>query len=245
MVHHKFCIIDDKIVITGSYNWTYYAENRNWENIIVIENEASVKAYIQEFEKIKASHEKVKQVSEKRKLSVMLETTEYLQTDYFLQAKNQQQRGNDISAAKVYTEIVKLNSTQAEEAQKERSEIISRLNNERLEVCPFEIGIVYHNGYQAAIPSFSLLPIAVTKGGRNVNANTTALTVTIQKRDYTNTVNLLAFTIKGLKACPANTEKLEIKLYIGHDGIMAVDCRELNGYNRIKETQYVDLKNYL
>ena len=38
MVHHKFCIIDDKIVITGSYNWTYYAENRNWENIVILES---------------------------------------------------------------------------------------------------------------------------------------------------------------------------------------------------------------
>ena len=34
MVHHKFCIIDDKIVVTGSYNWTYYAEQRNWENVM-------------------------------------------------------------------------------------------------------------------------------------------------------------------------------------------------------------------
>ena len=27
MVHHKFCIIDDELVITGPYKWTYYAEN--------------------------------------------------------------------------------------------------------------------------------------------------------------------------------------------------------------------------
>ena len=31
-MHHKFCIVDDKVVITGSYNWTYYAETRNIEN---------------------------------------------------------------------------------------------------------------------------------------------------------------------------------------------------------------------
>ncbi len=34
--HHKFCIIDLKTLISGSYNWTYYANNRiNGENIEV------------------------------------------------------------------------------------------------------------------------------------------------------------------------------------------------------------------
>ena len=31
-MHHKFCVIDKKVVVTGSYNWTYYAETRNIEN---------------------------------------------------------------------------------------------------------------------------------------------------------------------------------------------------------------------
>jgi hypothetical protein len=34
-LHHKFCIIDNSIIINGSYNWTYYAQ-RNEENILVI-----------------------------------------------------------------------------------------------------------------------------------------------------------------------------------------------------------------
>ena len=37
-MHHKFCVIDDKIAITGSYNWTYYVETRNVENIIISDN---------------------------------------------------------------------------------------------------------------------------------------------------------------------------------------------------------------
>jgi len=38
--HHKFCVIDRRTVITGSFNWTYTATNRmNRENIIVIEDE--------------------------------------------------------------------------------------------------------------------------------------------------------------------------------------------------------------
>jgi hypothetical protein len=35
-MHNKYCIIDNKVLITGSYNYTYLAESINEENIIVI-----------------------------------------------------------------------------------------------------------------------------------------------------------------------------------------------------------------
>ena len=34
-MHHKFCVSDDSLVITGSHNWTCYAETRNVENIVI------------------------------------------------------------------------------------------------------------------------------------------------------------------------------------------------------------------
>lgn len=52
LMHNKFCIIDDKIVITGSYNWTNKAQN-NFENIIVVEQKDTVDNYCNEFEKLK------------------------------------------------------------------------------------------------------------------------------------------------------------------------------------------------
>lgn len=50
--HHKFCVIDGKTVITGSYNWTYAAKNRiGRENILVIKAEESLlKDYSIEFQ---------------------------------------------------------------------------------------------------------------------------------------------------------------------------------------------------
>ncbi len=33
-MHNKFCIIDDYVVVTGSYNWSYKAES-NFENIVI------------------------------------------------------------------------------------------------------------------------------------------------------------------------------------------------------------------
>ena len=51
-MHHKFCIIDDFIVITGSYNWTYNAENRNIENIVISDTPSVIEEYKREFSRL-------------------------------------------------------------------------------------------------------------------------------------------------------------------------------------------------
>lgn len=51
-MHHKFCVIDNKIVITGSYNWTYYAETRNVENIVITDNSEIVNLYLTEYKRL-------------------------------------------------------------------------------------------------------------------------------------------------------------------------------------------------
>ncbi len=51
IMHNKFCIIDDKLLITGSYNWTASADLRNDENVLLIRSEETVKAYRAQFEK--------------------------------------------------------------------------------------------------------------------------------------------------------------------------------------------------
>jgi hypothetical protein len=53
MLHHKFCIIDDRIVMTGSYNWTFFSEAVNRENMLIIKDDNSiVEAFIKEFNHI-------------------------------------------------------------------------------------------------------------------------------------------------------------------------------------------------
>ncbi len=49
IMHDKFAIIDDKTVITGSYNWTVSANLRNNENLVVIRNKPVEKLYENEF----------------------------------------------------------------------------------------------------------------------------------------------------------------------------------------------------
>jgi len=49
IMHNKFAVIDNKIVITGSYNWTASAGERNDENLLVIDNENIIKKYQNQF----------------------------------------------------------------------------------------------------------------------------------------------------------------------------------------------------
>jgi len=52
LMHDKFCIIDNQIVITGSYNWTNNAEFRNDENIIVANDPEQATNYSEEFRRL-------------------------------------------------------------------------------------------------------------------------------------------------------------------------------------------------
>jgi hypothetical protein len=182
MVHHKFCIIDNKIVVTGSYNWTYYAEQRNWENVIVISEPEAVNAYIQEFDKIIGYHERVENVAAKKKYAISIIANDYLETDYAIQAQRELQKGNDVKAAMIYTEVLRLNNNK-EEVKKARLAIIDKVNNQHFDVCPFEIGIQYRNGYSTAIPAFTKLPFTKIMGGSTPSDTATSLQVTIQKYD--------------------------------------------------------------
>ena len=45
LMHNKFAIIDGKSLITGSFNWTLTAEERNEENLLVINDEKTIERY--------------------------------------------------------------------------------------------------------------------------------------------------------------------------------------------------------
>jgi phosphatidylserine/phosphatidylglycerophosphate/cardiolipin synthase-like enzyme len=51
-MHHKVIIIDDELVITGSYNFSKNASKRNDENVIMIRNKKIASQYLAEFNRI-------------------------------------------------------------------------------------------------------------------------------------------------------------------------------------------------
>ena len=52
LMHNKVAVIDDSVVITGSYNWTGSAENENDENLLVIRSANISNTYEKEFDRI-------------------------------------------------------------------------------------------------------------------------------------------------------------------------------------------------
>lgn len=51
-MHHKTMIVDEKIVITGSYNFSRSAEIRNDENVIIFYSEPIAAFFLEEFERV-------------------------------------------------------------------------------------------------------------------------------------------------------------------------------------------------
>ena len=56
LMHHKFALIDDRLLLTGSFNWTY---NSNAENLIATNDASVVSAFLQEFERQKDAARRV------------------------------------------------------------------------------------------------------------------------------------------------------------------------------------------
>jgi phosphatidylserine/phosphatidylglycerophosphate/cardiolipin synthase-like enzyme len=49
IMHNKFAIIDNRLLLTGSYNWTFSANNRNDENLMVIDDPETIKIFQNQF----------------------------------------------------------------------------------------------------------------------------------------------------------------------------------------------------
>lgn len=91
-MHNKFCIIDNRVLINGSYNWTYYAESKNRENILIIKDEKDViKAFETEFSQLIELVKPLQSIARLTKFEVeennLLRNKDYLAHDIIYQAK--------------------------------------------------------------------------------------------------------------------------------------------------------------
>jgi mitochondrial cardiolipin hydrolase len=52
LMHHKFSVFDDRLVATGSYNWTNPAERVNYENLVFLSDPDLVARFRREFNRL-------------------------------------------------------------------------------------------------------------------------------------------------------------------------------------------------
>jgi PLD-like domain len=92
--HHKFCVIDVKTVITGSYNWTYMANNRGKrENIIVIKQNFDIaEQFSDEFKFLLKQSEKYQLPKEviyvEKEVEKIVEIEKVVEKNLFISRKN-------------------------------------------------------------------------------------------------------------------------------------------------------------
>ena len=58
-MHHKFVVVDGRLVITGSYNWTFASEVLNHENVLLLREPRLIKSYSLEFDALWAISEAI------------------------------------------------------------------------------------------------------------------------------------------------------------------------------------------
>jgi phosphatidylserine/phosphatidylglycerophosphate/cardiolipin synthase-like enzyme len=50
LMHNKFAVIDGRVLLTGSFNWTASADKRNEENLLIITDNKAIEKYVKRFE---------------------------------------------------------------------------------------------------------------------------------------------------------------------------------------------------
>lgn len=114
-MHNKYMVIDSDIVITGSYNYTYYAETLNDENVVRINGDGNiVQSFIDNFNSLISKKPKVTGVVDYLRVNPpavdLFAYKNYALKDISLQTENYRQAGCDIEAQKIL-EIVEQTRT--------------------------------------------------------------------------------------------------------------------------------------
>lgn len=74
IMHHKFATIDNRLLLTGSYNWTFSANNRNDENLMVIDDPEIIEIFQNQFINLwinKYSSKRTKELFDKAKVNML------------------------------------------------------------------------------------------------------------------------------------------------------------------------------
>jgi hypothetical protein len=107
IMHHKFCLIDNKVSINGSYNYSLNASNNNVENIQISDEITTYSQFLTEFERLKYNIDNRIAVNETTTIPEI--KLQQLQPINLIDTFSQQLHSLVYSAAQIDTEKYKVN----------------------------------------------------------------------------------------------------------------------------------------
>lgn len=224
-MHHKFCIIDNHTLINGSYNWTYYAEMKNSENILVIQDEPiSIQNFHDEFELLKQKAERIHRLSP---LSIYeldeyndLNVREYLANDMMYQAQATGRTSLLQTAFQLVPHNVKLQE-EANKLQLTSQRVLTTSIGSRL------VGDKY---------------LIIVKKGSSIPISKTETVVTIKDKASLNK-HLLNLTLHRIPKKPKGVAKIRYHFSIDIDGKLSIKKYSLDNGMSIHQT--IDINHLL
>ncbi|WP_151087922.1 phospholipase D-like domain-containing protein [Hymenobacter baengnokdamensis] len=224
-MHNKFCIIDDKVVINGSYNWTYYAEDKNRENVLVIKDEQTVlEEFSLEFERLKSLTNLVDDIRVLTKFEVdefnQLKARDYLANDIIYRAK-------DTGRNDIVDEAFQLAPGNIEVQQ--RAVDLSLTKKWRLK---HSIGTsLMHDRYLIIVPKGKMLPFSDVKIVQTVSDNQRSSAATIHYGENTKASLNKQFAeieLMGLPPKPAGEAKIKYTVTVDIYGVLRIEKMSLD-----------------
>ncbi len=133
-MHHKFCIIDDSVLINGSFNWTYLASTINCENITVFKGINGITdAFVEEFDKIRKELPLQKDITPFAQVPIrftsIFSARNYLSSDLQQRASIERKKGNLTNARNLLgvSTSINPNNQKAESEKVEIRDVVYRL----------------------------------------------------------------------------------------------------------------------
>ncbi len=151
-IHHKFCIIDNATLLTGSYDWTYFSESKAVENLMLIkENQPIIDAFASEFMMLTSVLSPVASVATYSMAEGLINDIfglkQYLSEDVYLQALQADENGEDLKALNLMHHSAQIDEYKAEVQQefiKEKTTVSSEATSQETQTEePQEEVVVY------------------------------------------------------------------------------------------------------
>ncbi|MBL0064384.1 MAG: Hsp70 family protein [Bacteroidetes bacterium] len=218
-MHNKYCIIDDKILINGSYNWTYYSENKNEENIIIHAGKKNLLLnFIKDFERIKSGLPKVKSLSQIAITEInnknYFGAENYLALDYLYESRE----------TKMPSIVEKALQLAPNNFQIQKEAVALNILTKRKTITNIGREII-EDGFVILIPKGTVIPIEGENTFHTVEDNQTETSVDIRYGIYENASGnklIGSFNISGIPEMPAGKAGLITKYKIDIKGKLTV-----------------------